>query len=142
MRLQRETETDRNKEKTVPEMDVRFCYVTGKFEQGISSASEEGSLYVALMPAIFYVLDIAVELLQKAAPSPIRRLQKKYVSHVSRYDLFLLLYLWTNLFSAFIFIVVPFYICFEQILLWKKILSVCGERMARKEGLFFIVFIY
>uniref|UniRef100_A0A8C7E4R4 Protein CNPPD1 n=1 Tax=Naja naja TaxID=35670 RepID=A0A8C7E4R4_NAJNA len=31
----------------------------------------------------FYVLDIAVELLQKAAPSPIRRLQKKYVSHVS-----------------------------------------------------------
>lgn len=30
------------------------------------------------------VADIAVELLQKAAPSPIRRLQKKYVSHVSR----------------------------------------------------------
>lgn len=30
------------------------------------------------------VLDIAVELLQKVAPSPIRRLQKKYVSHVSR----------------------------------------------------------
>lgn len=30
------------------------------------------------------VLDIAVELLQKAAPSPIRRLQKKYVCHVSR----------------------------------------------------------
>uniref|UniRef100_A0A8C6Y4B5 Protein CNPPD1 n=1 Tax=Naja naja TaxID=35670 RepID=A0A8C6Y4B5_NAJNA len=29
------------------------------------------------------VADIAVELLQKAAPSPIRRLQKKYVSHVS-----------------------------------------------------------
>ncbi|EPQ18448.1 Protein CNPPD1 [Myotis brandtii] len=28
--------------------------------------------------------DIAVELLQKAAPSPIRRLQKKYVAHVSR----------------------------------------------------------
>ncbi|XP_025047323.1 protein CNPPD1 [Alligator sinensis] len=28
--------------------------------------------------------DIAVELLQKVAPSPIRRLQKKYVSHVSR----------------------------------------------------------
>uniref|UniRef100_A0A8C6XFT5 Protein CNPPD1 n=1 Tax=Naja naja TaxID=35670 RepID=A0A8C6XFT5_NAJNA len=27
------------------------------------------------------VADIAVELLQKAAPSPIRRLQKKYVSH-------------------------------------------------------------
>ncbi|XP_009706964.1 PREDICTED: protein CNPPD1, partial [Cariama cristata] len=32
----------------------------------------------------FSVLDIAVELLQKVAPSPIRRLQKKYVSHVSR----------------------------------------------------------
>ncbi|KAG8147624.1 putative Protein CNPPD1 protein, partial [Naja naja] len=31
------------------------------------------------------VADIAVELLQKAAPSPIRRLQKKYVSHVSVY---------------------------------------------------------
>ncbi|XP_047725635.1 solute carrier family 23 member 3 isoform X6 [Prionailurus viverrinus] len=30
------------------------------------------------------VADIAVELLQKAAPSPIRRLQKKYVAHVSR----------------------------------------------------------
>nr|XP_042698937.1 protein CNPPD1 isoform X2 [Chrysemys picta bellii] len=30
------------------------------------------------------VADIAVELLQKAAPSPIRRLQKKYVCHVSR----------------------------------------------------------
>ncbi|KFV63397.1 CNPD1 protein, partial [Psilopogon haemacephalus] len=30
------------------------------------------------------VADIAVELLQKVAPSPIRRLQKKYVSHVSR----------------------------------------------------------
>ncbi|XP_062972831.1 protein CNPPD1 [Elgaria multicarinata webbii] len=30
------------------------------------------------------VADIAVELLQKAAPSPIRRLQKKYVSRVSR----------------------------------------------------------
>lgn len=30
------------------------------------------------------VLDIAVELLQKVAPSPIRRLQKKYVAHVSR----------------------------------------------------------
>lgn len=30
------------------------------------------------------VADIAVELLQKAAPSPIHRLQKKYVSHVSR----------------------------------------------------------
>ncbi|XP_060119276.1 protein CNPPD1 [Heteronotia binoei] len=30
------------------------------------------------------VADIAVELLQKAAPSPIRKLQKKYVSHVSR----------------------------------------------------------
>ncbi|XP_032073418.1 protein CNPPD1 [Thamnophis elegans] len=30
------------------------------------------------------VADIAVELFQKAAPSPIRRLQKKYVSHVSR----------------------------------------------------------
>ncbi|XP_073503464.1 protein CNPPD1 [Phyllobates terribilis] len=30
------------------------------------------------------VADIAVELLQKAAPSPIRRLQKKYASHVSR----------------------------------------------------------
>uniref|UniRef100_A0A8D0HRM2 Protein CNPPD1 n=1 Tax=Sphenodon punctatus TaxID=8508 RepID=A0A8D0HRM2_SPHPU len=30
------------------------------------------------------VADIAVELLQRAAPSPIRRLQKKYVSHVSR----------------------------------------------------------
>ncbi|EOB00585.1 Uncharacterized protein C2orf24-like protein, partial [Anas platyrhynchos] len=30
------------------------------------------------------ILDIAVELLQKVAPSPIRRLQKKYVSHVSR----------------------------------------------------------
>ncbi|XP_020647785.2 protein CNPPD1 [Pogona vitticeps] len=30
------------------------------------------------------VADIAVEILQKAAPSPIRRLQKKYVSHVSR----------------------------------------------------------
>ncbi|XP_053327410.1 protein CNPPD1 [Spea bombifrons] len=30
------------------------------------------------------VADIAVELLQKAAPSPIRRLQKKYAAHVSR----------------------------------------------------------
>ncbi|KAM5124844.1 protein CNPPD1 [Mantella aurantiaca] len=30
------------------------------------------------------VADIAVELLQKAAPSPIRRLQKKYAVHVSR----------------------------------------------------------
>eukprot|EP00079_Xenopus_tropicalis_P029974 XP_012825689.1 PREDICTED: protein CNPPD1 isoform X1 [Xenopus tropicalis] len=30
------------------------------------------------------VTDIAVELLQKAAPSPIRRLQKKYAAHVSR----------------------------------------------------------
>ncbi|CAH6791794.1 protein CNPPD1 [Phodopus roborovskii] len=30
------------------------------------------------------VADITVELLQKAAPSPIRRLQKKYVAHVSR----------------------------------------------------------
>uniref|UniRef100_A0A8C3BKA6 Protein CNPPD1 n=1 Tax=Cairina moschata TaxID=8855 RepID=A0A8C3BKA6_CAIMO len=30
------------------------------------------------------VADIAVELLQKVAPSPIRRLQKKYVAHVSR----------------------------------------------------------
>ncbi|XP_073401539.1 protein CNPPD1 [Dendrobates tinctorius] len=30
------------------------------------------------------VADIAVELLQKAAPSPIRRLQRKYASHVSR----------------------------------------------------------
>ncbi|TFJ98366.1 killer cell lectin-like receptor subfamily F member 1 [Platysternon megacephalum] len=30
------------------------------------------------------VADIAVEWLQKAAPSPIRRLQKKYVCHVSR----------------------------------------------------------
>ncbi|XP_029460876.1 protein CNPPD1 [Rhinatrema bivittatum] len=30
------------------------------------------------------VADIAVELLQKTAPSPIRRLQKKYASHVSR----------------------------------------------------------
>ncbi|NWJ10866.1 CNPD1 protein, partial [Crypturellus undulatus] len=30
------------------------------------------------------ILDIAVELLQKVAPSPIRRLQKKYVAHVSR----------------------------------------------------------
>ncbi|KAJ7345976.1 hypothetical protein JRQ81_001926 [Phrynocephalus forsythii] len=30
------------------------------------------------------VADIAVEILQKAAPSPIRRLQKKYVCHVSR----------------------------------------------------------
>ncbi|XP_068804989.1 protein CNPPD1 [Struthio camelus] len=30
------------------------------------------------------VADIAVELLQKVAPSPNRRLQKKYVSHVSR----------------------------------------------------------
>ncbi|XP_040842467.1 protein CNPPD1 [Ochotona curzoniae] len=30
------------------------------------------------------VADIAVELLQKAAPSPVRRLQKKYVAHVSR----------------------------------------------------------
>lgn len=32
----------------------------------------------------FSALDIAVELLQNVAPSPIRRLQKKYVSHVSR----------------------------------------------------------
>ncbi|KAM4626799.1 protein CNPPD1 [Discoglossus pictus] len=30
------------------------------------------------------VADIAVEILQKAAPSPIRRLQKKYAAHVSR----------------------------------------------------------
>ncbi|XP_074857874.1 protein CNPPD1 [Carettochelys insculpta] len=30
------------------------------------------------------VADIAVELLQKAAPSPVRRLQKKYACHVSR----------------------------------------------------------
>ncbi|KAG8432251.1 hypothetical protein GDO86_016769 [Hymenochirus boettgeri] len=30
------------------------------------------------------VADIAVELLQKSAPSPIRRLQKKYAAHVSR----------------------------------------------------------
>uniref|UniRef100_A0A8C5Q3J7 Protein CNPPD1 n=1 Tax=Leptobrachium leishanense TaxID=445787 RepID=A0A8C5Q3J7_9ANUR len=30
------------------------------------------------------VADIAVELLQKAAPSPIRRLQKQYAAHVSR----------------------------------------------------------
>nr|XP_014343767.1 PREDICTED: protein CNPPD1 isoform X2 [Latimeria chalumnae] len=30
------------------------------------------------------VTDIAVELLQKSAPSPIRKLQKKYASHVSR----------------------------------------------------------
>ncbi|XP_004701673.1 protein CNPPD1 [Echinops telfairi] len=40
----------------------------------------EGSLEELSSP----VADIAVELLQKAAPSPIRRLQKKYVAHVSR----------------------------------------------------------
>lgn len=31
------------------------------------------------------VTDIAVEIFQKSAPSPIRKLQKKYAAHVSRY---------------------------------------------------------
>lgn len=31
------------------------------------------------------LLDIAVELLQKSAPSPIRKLQKKYAAHVARW---------------------------------------------------------
>lgn len=38
----------------------------------------------AYSPFLLSSADIAVELLQKAAPSPIRRLQKKYVAHVSR----------------------------------------------------------
>lgn len=53
-----------------------------------------GLLLIAVGPAVGELFahscypsasaDIAVELLQKAAPSPIRRLQKKYVAHVSR----------------------------------------------------------
>ncbi len=31
-----------------------------------------------------FPLDIAVELLQKSAPSPIRKLHKKYAAHVAR----------------------------------------------------------
>ena len=37
-----------------------------------------------LILLLYLLADITVELLQKAAPSPIRRLQKKYVAHVSR----------------------------------------------------------
>lgn len=33
----------------------------------------------------FFTLDIAVELLQKSAPSPIRKLRKKYAAHVARW---------------------------------------------------------
>lgn len=40
--------------------------------------------FVFLLSAI---PDIAVEIFQKSAPSPIRKLQKKYAAHVSRFVL-------------------------------------------------------
>lgn len=36
----------------------------------------------------FLLSDIAVEIFQKSAPSPIRKLQKKYAAHVARFVLY------------------------------------------------------
>lgn len=66
-------------------LDALSCPVTGELCPPCRDAHSAGAVILLFGDGVYFPLaDIAVEFFQKSAPSPIRKLHKKYAAHVSR----------------------------------------------------------